>query len=216
MPQLKLFTYWRSSASHRVRIALAFKGLAYEPVFVNLLKNEQRDDSYKKTNPTGYVPSLVVDGSTYTESTAIIEWLEERFPNPPLLPNTPEDRARVRALVQIINSGIQPLQNLIVLDKISAEQEARAAWVRYFMPRGLAAYEALASRFAAERGSKGPFSYGDAFTMADAFLIPQIGAARRFAVDLSPYPTIERVEQTTKDLPFVLAARPEAQPDAKP
>lgn len=216
MAKLTLYTYWRSSASHRVRIALGYKGLSYEPVFVNLLEGEQRREEYKRLNPMGYLPCLVVDGTKFVESTAILELLEELYPDPPLLPKKPEDRARVRALVQIVNSGIQPLQNLSVLDRVGDDKERRLEWIRHFMTRGLAAWEALATRFAEETGSKGPFAYGDTFTSADVLLIPQLYAARRFGVDLSPYPTILRVDEATRDLPFVKAAHPDAQPDAKP
>lgn len=216
MSQLKLYTYWRSSASHRVRIALAYKGLAYEAVYVNLLSSEQRGDAYKQTNPMGYLPSLVIDGTTYTESTAILELLDELYPDPPLLPKKPEERARVRALVQLVNSGIQPLQNLVVLDRIGDDQAKRVEWVRFFMNKGFAAYEALANRFANDAGAQGPFSYGSTFSMADVLLVPQLGAARRFGVDLAPYPTIARIDEATRDLPFVLDARPEVQGDAKP
>jgi maleylacetoacetate isomerase len=215
MAKLTLYTYWRSSASHRVRIALGYKGLSYEPVFVNLLEGEQRREEYKRLNPMGYLPCLVVDGTKFVESTAILELLEELYPDPPLLPKRPEDRARVRALVQIVNSGIQPLQNLSVLDRVGEDKERRLEWVRHFMTRGLAAWEVLATRFAEETGSKGPYAYGDTFTLADVLLIPQLCAARRFGVDLSPYPTILRVDEATRDLPFVKAAHPDAQPDAK-
>lgn len=216
MSNLTLYTYWRSSASHRVRIALGYKGLSYDPVYVNLLEGEQRKDEYKQTNPMGYLPCLVIDGVKYVESTAIIELLEELHPQPALLPKKPEDRARVRALVQIVNSGIQPLQNLVVLDRIGDDKDKRLDWLRHFITRGLTAWEALASRFAEETGEKGPFAYGATFTSADAVLIPQLYTARRFAIDLSPYPTILRVDEATKDLPFVKAAYPDAQPDAKP
>lgn len=214
--KLQLYTYWRSSASHRVRIALGYKGLAYEPIFVNLLEGEQRKNEYKATNPMGYLPCLVIDGVKYVESTAILELLEELYPSPPLLPKKPEDRARVRALVQIVNSGIQPLQNLTVLDRIGDDKEKRLEWLRHFITRGLTAWEALASRFAEETGLKGPFAYGDHLTSADVLLIPQIYAARRFGIDLSVFPTITRVDETTRDLPYVKAAYPDAQPDAQP
>jgi maleylacetoacetate isomerase len=215
MSQLTLYTYWRSSASHRVRIALGYKGLAYEPVYVNLLEGEQRREDYRKVNPMGHLPCLVIDGVKYVESTAILELLDELYPDPPLLPKKPEDRARVRALVQIVNSGIQPLQNLVVLDRIGDDKEKRLEWLRHFIVRGLAAWEALASRFADETGSKGPFAYGATFTSADVLLIPQVYAARRFGIDLTPYPTIVRVDEVTRDLPFVKAAYPDAQLDAK-
>ncbi|HVH45599.1 MAG TPA: maleylacetoacetate isomerase [Labilithrix sp.] len=216
MPQLRLYTYWRSSASHRVRLALGYKGLTYEPVYVNLLEGEQRRDEYKQTNPMGYLPCLVVDGVRYVESTAILELLDELYPEPPLLPKKPEDRARVRALVQIVNSGIQPLQNLTVLDRIGEDKDKRLDWLRHFITRGLGAWEALATRFADETGQRGPFAYGASFTSADALLIPQLYAARRFGIDLTAYPTIVRVDEATHDLPFVKAAHPDAQPDAKP
>jgi maleylacetoacetate isomerase len=216
MSTLTLYTYWRSSASHRVRIALGYKGLSYEPIYVSLLEGEQRRDEYKATNPMGYVPCLVVDGAKYVESTAILELLEDLYPDPPLYPKRPEDRARVRALVQIVNAGIQPLQNLTVLDRIGDDRERRLDWLRHFIARGLGAWEALASRFAEDTGASGPYAYGSHFTSADVLLIPQIYAARRFGVDLTAYPTILRVEEATKDLPFVKAAYPDEQPDAKP
>ena len=133
MPNLTLYTYWRSSASHRVRIALGYKGLTYDPVYVNLLEGEQRKDEYKQTNPMGHLPCLVIDGVKYVESTAIIELLEELYPEPALLPKKPEDRARVRALVQIVNSGIQPLHNLVVLDRIGEDKEKRLAAIELDM-----------------------------------------------------------------------------------
>src|SRR5262249_3217345 len=155
----------------------------------------QRRDEYKAMNPMGYLPCLVVDGVKYVESTAILELLEELYPDPPLLPASPADRARVRALVQIVNSGIQPLQNLTVLDRIGDDKERRLDWLRHFISRGLGAWEALATRFAEETSTKGPFAYGDKFTSADALLIPQLYAARRFGIDLSQYPTITRVDE---------------------
>ena len=118
--------------------------------------------------------------------------------------------------MQIVNSGIQPLQNLIVLDRIGDDKEKRLDWLQFFIKRGLAAWEALASRFEIETGHKGPFAYGPTFSAADALLIPQLYAARRFGVDLSAYPTIVRVDEATRDLPFVKAAHPDAQPDARP
>jgi maleylacetoacetate isomerase len=216
MSKLTLFTYFRSSASHRVRIALGYKGLSYEPVYVNLLEGEQRRDEYRAHNPMGYLPCLVIDGVEYVESTAILELLEDLFPEPRLLPEKPADRARVRALVQIVNSGIQPLQNLSVLDKVGDDKDRRVEWLRHFITRGLGAWEALASRFERDTGRSGPFAYGEQFTSADVLLLPQLYSARRFGVDLAQYPTILRVEEATKDLPFVKAAHPDAQPDAKP
>lgn len=206
--KLVLHTYWRSSASHRVRLALGYKGLAYEPIFVNLLESEQRKDEYKAKSPTAYLPCLIADGTTFVESTAIMEWLEETHPEPPLLPKTPEARARVRALTQVINSGIQPLQNLIVLEKLGDDKEKRLEWLRFFIGKGLDAFEKLAAE-------KGPFAGGATFGMADCTLLPQIYAARRYGVDLTAFPRILRADEAAKDLPFVKAAYPDAQPDAK-
>lgn len=214
---LTLYTYWRSSASHRVRLALGFKGLDYEPVFVNLLKGEQRADDYRQKNPIGHLPCLVVDGVKYLESTAIIELLEELYPSPPLYPKEPGDRARVRALMQFVNSGIQPLQNLVVLDRIGDDKEKRLDWLRHWISRGLEAWDKLATSYRDEGFVKnGGFAYGEHFTAADALLIPQIYVARRFGIELDKYPTILRVDEATKDLAFVKAAYPDAQPDAAP
>lgn len=199
-----------------MRLALGYKGLPYTPVYVNLLKGEQRGDEYKAINPMGYLPCLVVDGVQYVESSAILELLDELYPERPLLPGTPQDRARVRALVQIVNAGIQPLQNLTVLDKLGDDKDRRLDWLRHFIGRGLGAWEALATRFAKESKEEAKFAYGARFTSADAVLIPQLYAARRFGVDLEPYPTIRRVDEATRDLDFVKAAHPDAQPDAQP
>jgi maleylacetoacetate isomerase len=215
MAKLTLSTYWRSSCSFRVRIALGYKKLAYEPVFVNILEGEQNKPEYKTKNPIGHVPTLTVDGVSYVESVAIMELLEELYPDPPLLPKTPQARARVRELVETINAGIQPLQNLAVLDRVGHvkdEQDKRIAWMKHFIPRGLAAYEALLAR--AETPGE-PFSFGGTFSMADACLVPQVYAARRIGVDLTPFPRIVRADAAASELPFVAAAKPEAQPDAK-
>jgi maleylacetoacetate isomerase len=214
---ITLYTYWRSSASHRVRLALGFKGLPYEPVFVNLLKSEQRADDYRALNPIGHLPCLVVDGVKYLESTAILELLEELYPTPALYPNAPGDRARVRAMMQFVNSGIQPLQNLVVLDRIGDDKEKRLDWLRHFIGRGLAAWEKLAASYRADGFvTKGPFAYGTEFTAADVLLIPQIYTARRFGISIDEYPMIKSVDEATKDLAFVKAAYPDAQADAAP
>ena len=209
MAKLVLSTYWRSSCSYRVRIALGYKKLAYDATFVNLIDGEQKKAEHLARNPIGHVPTLTVDGVTYVESVAIMELLEELYPEPPLLPSSPHERARVRALVQTINAGIQPLQNLIVLDRVGGtDQGKRNEWMTYFITRGLGAFEAQAS-------AVGPFAFGSTFTMADACLVPQIYAARRVGVDLTPFPRTVRAEAAASELPFVAAARPESQPDAK-
>ena len=204
-----LATYWRSSCSFRVRIALGYKKVAYEPLLVNLLEGEQNKPAHRAKNPIGHVPTLTIDGVTHVDSIAIMELLEEIYPEPPLLPKAPHDRARVRALVQTIASGIQPLQNLVVLDRVGGtDQEKRSDWMRFWITRGLGAFETLASE-------SGPFAFGAAFTMADACLVPQLYASRRVGVDLTPFPRILRAEAAASELAFVVAARPEAQPDAK-
>ncbi len=207
--KLILSTYWRSSCSFRVRIALGYKKLAYESATVNLLAGEQKKPEHLAKNPIGHVPTLSIDGVTYVDSVAIMELLEELYPDPPLLPKTPQDRARVRALVQTIAAGIQPLQNLVVLDRVGGtDQDKRMDWMRFWVARGLGAFEAQASE-------SGPFAFGAAFTMADACLVPQIYAARRAGVDLAAFPKIVRSDAAASELPFVAAAKPEAQPDAK-
>lgn len=208
MAKLVLSTFWRSSCSFRVRIALGHKKLAYEPVFVNIIAGDQNKPEYKAHNPIGHVPTLFVDGAAFVESVAIMELLDELYPDPPLLPKTPQERARVRALVETINAGIQPLQNLVVLARLGDDPEVRSAWMRHFIARGLEAFEALADE-------KGPFAFGESFTMADACLVPQVAVARREHVDLTPFPRIVRADAAATELPFVQAARPEAQPDAK-
>lgn len=220
MPKLTLHTYWRSSSAYRVRLALAYKGLAYEPRFVNLLANEQKDPDFVTQSPMGYVPCLVVDGKPFVESVAIIELLDELHPDPPLLPGTPEDRARVRALVEIINAGTQPLQNLAVLAHVGEQfgdaHDTRVAWMRHFMIRGLTAFETLLERHEHEAGRASTFCYGTAFGMADVYLLPQLYGARRVNVDLSRFPRILRAEKACQTLSLLVAAHPEAQPDAKP
>ena len=212
---LTLYTYWRSSSSRRVRLPLGHKGLPYDPVFVNLLEGQQKSAENVARNPIGHVPTLVVDGVPYVESIAIIELLEELYPEPALLPKRPDDRARVRALVETINAGVQPLQNLVVLEKVGDDKEKRKEWLQFFIGRGLAAFEKLMERFEKDAGTHGPFAFGTSFTMADCALLPQIHAARRHGVDLSKLTRITRAEAAAHDLPFVKAASPEAQPDAK-
>lgn len=218
MPKLTLHTYWRSSSAYRVRIALAYKGLAYEPVFVNLLEGEQKKPSFVVESPMAQIPCLEIDGVPFVESVAIVEMLDEIHPEPPLLPAPPAERAHVRALVEIINSGTQPMQNLAVLDRLGTDKDLRLAWMKHFMPRGLSAFEALVARYDRARGGaqEGPFSYGASFTMADVYLLPQLYAARRIGLDLSAYPRILRAEKACQGIASIAAAHPDVQPDAKP
>jgi maleylacetoacetate isomerase len=215
MAKLSLSTYWRSSCSFRVRIALGYKKLAYESVCVNLLDGEQKKPENLAQNPIGHVPTLSIDGVQYVESVAIMELLEELYPDPPLLPKSPHDRARVRGLVETINAGTQPLQNLSTLERVGTEPEKRTAWMKHFVTRGLGAFEALVAS-AEKEGDSGPFAFGSAFTMADVCLVPQVFAARRVGVDLTPFPRILRADAVASELPFVVAAAPGAQPDARP
>lgn len=210
-----------------MRIALGYKGLSYESVFVNLLENEQKKAENLSRNPIGHVPTLMVDGVAYVESVAIMELLEELYPEPPLLPVGARARARVRGLVETINAGTQPMQNLAVLERVGdavTEQDKRVSWMKHFIARGLAAFEALAAlceREADGHGdgknafTPGPFAFGAAFTMADVCLVPQVYAARRVGVDLTAMPRVVRADAAARELPCVQAARPEAQPDAK-
>ncbi len=222
---LLLAHYWRSSCSYRVRIALGYKRLAYESTFVNILDGEQLLPQNTARNAIGHVPTLTIDGVPYGESVAIMELLEDLYPDPALLPKAPRARARVRELVETINAGIQPLQNLSVLDRVGdskTEQEKRTAWMKHFIARGLKAFEALVVRADAEPagepdagGLAGPFAFGGTFSMADACLVPQVYAARRVGVDLTPFPRLVRADGAACALPFVAAAKPEAQADAK-
>jgi maleylacetoacetate isomerase len=213
--KVTLYSYWRSSSSHRVRIALAFKGIEHTTVPVNLLGGEQRSETHTARAANQYVPALDVDGEVFIESVAIVELLDDLFPDVPLFPKDARERARVRALVETVNAGIQPLQNLAVLLRHSEDHDERQAWGKHFNARGLEVFERLIERNEA-RGVRGSFAYGDHFTAADVYLIPQAASALRFGVDLASYPRVLRAIETTAKLPFVLAAAPEAQPDAPP
>jgi len=213
MPELTLYNYWRSSSSHRVRIALGLKGLDYRYVAVNLLTEEQSSDAHKARSPTGYVPCLAIDGVNYVESVAIIELLDERFPSPPLYPKDVHGRARVRALVEIVNAGIQPLQNRNVTLFLSEDAEVQKKWLHHFVSRGLASLEAAMAALEAE-GIRGPFAYGEAPGAADALLVPQVVSAQRFHVDVKAYPRVQRAFDAAMKLEAFQKAAPERQPDA--
>ena len=214
---MKLYGYWRSSASWRVRIALNLKGLAYEYDPINLIADggQQNNEAYRALNPMQQVPTLEVDVGgemrRLTQSIAIIEYLEERFPTPALLPTDPYLRARARALAEVVNSGIQPLQNLEPQRYVREVLKGDAkAWTEHFIGRGMKALESLASETA------GRFLVGDEVTIADVCLVPQMFAARRFGVDPASLPTLSRVEAACNELVAFEAARPERQPDAPP
>lgn len=212
---MKLHGYFRSSAAYRVRIALNLKGLPYEPVAVNLLKGEHRCEAYRQLNPAGLVPLLETDdGLRLTQSLAICEYLEERYPEPHLLPADAAGRARVRALAALVASEIHPLNNLRVLKyltgSLGVDEEAKNAWYRHWVSEGFTALEAMLS----ERAGTGEFCHGNQPTLADVCLVPQIFNAERFQVDLTPYPTIRRIGAICNSLPAFARAHPAQQPDA--
>lgn len=210
---MKLYSYWRSSSAWRVRIVLHLKKLPFEIVPVHLVRDggEQLADAHRARNPMAQVPVLELDdGSRLTQSVAIAEFLDETVPAPALLPAGAADRAHVRQLVEVVNSGIQPLQNLAVLKGIDAAGGDRAAWGRRVIDQGLAALQVLA----ADRA--GDFLFGDAPGLADAFLVPQLYNARRFGCDLGDLDLLLGVEARCAALPAFAQAHPDAQPDAPP
>ena len=211
---MKLHTYFRSSAAFRVRIALNLKGLDYEPEVVWLPSGEQGEGRYRELNPQGLVPTLQDGDLRLTQSMAIIEYLDETHPEPPLLANGPAARARIRALSQIIACDTHPLNNLRVLAYITGElgasEEQKLSWYRHWITEGFNAIEALL----ADSERSGAYSRGPLPTLADVFLVPQVYNARRFELDLTPYPNITRIERQCLKLEAFDRARPENQPDA--
>jgi maleylpyruvate isomerase len=214
---MRLYNYWRSSCSWRVRIALNLKGLAYTYMPVHLLKDggQQHSEAYRALNPMRTVPTLEFEEGgevrRLSQSLAILEYLEERYRTPALLPADPLLRARVRMMAEMVNSGIQPLQNLSVLQFVKAELKADdKAFGAYWNARGLAALEAVVKETA------GTYCLGEQVSFADICLVPQLYAARRFAVDLAPYPTLTRIEVACNSLPAFQAAHADRQPDAVP
>lgn len=209
---MRLYDYWRSSASYRVRIALHVKGIAFEQVSVNLRQGGQRTLDYLGRNAQGLVPMLEDGEARLTQSLAIIEWLDETHPEPPLLPKTSLARAEVRALAQVVACDIHPINNLRVTQHLEQRfgvgERQRLGWHRHWMEEGFRALEKRLEKTA------GRFSYGDAVTLADLCLVPQVYNARRYEVDLGPFPTIRRVDAACLALPAFDAARPERQPDA--
>ena len=215
--KLRLHNYWRSSASHRVRIALGLKNLPYEYLPVHLVKDggEQRTEAHRARNPMGQVPALEIvedDGTVrfLSQSVAIIEYLEDRFPTPPILPGDPFLRAQARALAEIVNSGIQPFQNLTTTRKIKELGGDDQVWAQGFIGDGLRAFARLAATTA------GRFSVGDQPSIADVYLVPQLHGARRFGVVLDDLSLLTRIEKACEELPGFTAAEPSRQPDATP
>lgn len=215
---IKLYSYWRSSASYRVRIALNLKELKHEVVPVNLVKDdgEHRQSEFHHLNPQERVPVLIDGGRIVRQSLAIIEYLEEVYDGHRLLPGTARERARARGLAHLIATDISPLGNLSVLNYLALEdhmpQIERERWVRTWINRGFAAFEELI----ADNPSTGEFCEGDLPSIADCCLVPQVYSARRFEVDLTPFPTICRINDHCLSLPAFDLARPEKQVDAPP
>jgi len=211
---MKLYSYFRSSAAYRVRIALNLKGLDYEYVAVHIVKGEQHAPAYALVNPQALVPTLVDDEGTHRQSLAIIEYLEERHPAPPLLPADAVGRARVRGLALAIACDIHPLNNTRVLQylkrTLEVSDEQRDAWYQHWVSVGFAALE---KQLAAETAT-GLCCHGDTPTLADVCLVPQVANARRSKVPLAPYPTLERIDAHCRSLPAFAAAAPDRQPDA--
>ncbi|MBP6749137.1 MAG: maleylacetoacetate isomerase [Xanthomonadaceae bacterium] len=214
--QLKLYGYWRSSAAYRVRIALNLKGLDYEFVPVDLIRDggDQLRPGYETTHPQRLIPVLQHGHRMIRQSLAIIEYIDEIWSSPPLLPIEPRDRAHTRALALLVACDIHPLNNLRVMRYLEREfdvpQPARDVWMRHWIEDGFRAFEAML----VDDLARGTFCEGDTPGLADCCLIPQIYNARRFNVDMAPYPTIRAIEAECMALPAFDAARPENQPDA--
>ncbi len=208
-----LYGYFRSSAAYRVRIALNLKGVAVESRYVHLRKGEQRNEDFTRLNPAGLVPHWREHGFGLSQSLAIIEYLDETHPNPPLLPGSARDRALIREMALTIAADIHPPGNLRVLERLSttfhADEAARAAWVRTWIEAGFTAIEKRLE------SSPGKLCYGDEPTVADICLVPQVFNARRFGVDMGRFPLISRTDALLNQLDAFLAAQPSRQPDAE-
>ncbi len=212
---MRLHGYFRSSAAWRVRIALGLKGLSADNSFHHLRKGEQNAPAYKAINPQGLLPALETDeGDILTQSLAILEWLDETHSNPPLLPSDPLARARVRAFAYVIACDTHPLQNLKILGKVRAlaggDEDKVMRWAQEVIGDGFSACEALL------KGVAGPYAFGRAPTLADVCLLPQLGNARRFKVDLAAYPRLLEIEAECLKLDAFRNAAPDKQPDFEP
>ena len=204
-----LHDYYRSSAAYRVRIALNLKGVEYQRHSINLAEGEQKNADYRALNPQGFVPMLEIDGLKLTQSLAIIDYLDAKHREPRLVPDDPAKRSHVLAMALVVACDVHPLNNLRVLKYLSGElgqsNEARDAWYRHWVTEGLAALEAMA------HPGSGDFLFGDAPTLADICLVPQLYNARRFAVTIADYPTLRRVDENANALPAFAEAHPDRQ-----
>lgn len=209
---LTLHGYWRSTAAYRVRIALAVKGVDYAQVTHDLRKGAQRDASYRALNPQGLVPALETEDAVLTQSPAILEWIDETYPDPPLLPADANGRAIVRAMAATIACDIHPVNNLRILNALragfGADEAAVNRWIARWIGDGFAALETQIARHG------DGFAFGTTPTIADCHLVPQVYSAERFAVDLSPYPRLKAAAENARALPAFAAAHPDRQPDA--
>lgn len=212
---MKVYGYFRSSAAYRLRIALNLKGLAPEQAFVHLRKKEQTTPNYRRLNPLGLVPVLEDNGQVFTQSLAIIEYLEETHPEPPLLPAAPPDRAFVRSMALTIACDIHPINNLRVLtylqQELRVDDESRNRWYAHWIAKGLEALETMLDK----DPRVATYCYGETPTMADICLVPQIVNAERMNCPLDAYPTLRRLAANARALPAFVAAEPGLQPDAE-
>lgn len=207
---ITLYHYWRSSSSWRVRWGLAIKGIEYRSIPVNLLHDEQQSKDFIHMNPAGFVPALDIGGRYFGESLAILEWLEEVFPEPALLPDDPFEKMQVRQFALQIACNTQPIQNLSVLRAHSEDKTKQSAWATMWITKGLQTYEELL-----KTGRPGQFTFGDSVTMADLCLVPQVYNAKRFGIDTAQWPILNGINERCLQLPTCQAAHPDRQPGAQ-
>jgi maleylpyruvate isomerase len=213
---MKLYTYYRSTAAFRVRIALNVKGLTYEAISLHLRIGEHQTDEYRQINPQGLIPALDDDGVVLSQSIAIIEYLEEKFPQNPLLPKALADRAHVRSMALSVAADMHPLNNLRVLNFLRKplghdEETVTETWYRQWIASGFTGLEEQARRFSGD----GKFMFGTSLTMADVFILPQMYNALRFHCDVTSFPTLRRICAHLEALPPFIKASPELQPDSE-